>query len=241
MSQPGWLEADTVAHCGSSPAGDFIWSVTYTDIFSQWTESRAVWNKGAAGVVTRTREVEAALPFALLGFDSDNGGEFLNYHLWRYFSERAAPVSFTRSRPDHKNDNAHVEQKNWSHARQLLGYERLEVEALLAPINALYTEVWNPLQNFFCPSLQLLEKVKEGSRYRKRYAPAQTACARLLAWPDLKTPQRRELRARQAELDPLALVEDKERRRREILALARRSSRPAGSLRAAPAPAPEPH
>ena len=237
VSQPGWLEADTVAHCGTSLAGDFIWSVTYTDIFSQWTESRAVWNKGAAGVVTRTREMEAALPFLLLGFDSDNGGEFLNYHLWRYFSERAAPVSFTRSRPYHKNDNAHVEQKNWSHARQLLGYERLEVEALLGPINALYTEVWNPLQNFFCPSLQLLEKVKEGSRYRKRYAPAQTACARLLGWPELKALQRRELRARQAELDPLALVEDKERRLREIFALARRSSRPPGSLRAAPAPA----
>ena len=112
---------------------------------------------------------------------------------------------------------------------------------MLEPINALYTEVWNPLQNFFCPSLQLLEKVKIGSRYRKRYAPAQTACARLLAWPDLKKPQRRELRARQAELDPLDLVEEKERRLREIFALARRSSRPTGSLRAAPAPAPEPH
>ena len=172
VSRPGWLEADTVAHCGSSLAGDFIWSVTYPDIFSQWTESRAVWNKGAAGVVTRTREVEAALPFLLLGFESDNGGEFLNYPLWRYFSERAVPVSFTRSRPYHKNDNAHVEQKNWAHARQLLGYERLEVEALLEPINALYTEVWNPLQNFFYPSLALIEKVKEGSRYRKRYAPA---------------------------------------------------------------------
>ena len=224
--------------------------MTYTDIFSQWTESRAVWNKGAAGVVTRTREVEAARPFLLLGFDSDNGGEFLNYHLWRYFSERATPVSFTRSRPYHNNDNAHVEQKNWAHARQplgpelvaegLLGCERLEAEALLEPINALYTEVWNPRQNFFCPALALREKVKEGSRYRKRYAPAQTACARLLAWPDLKTPQRRELRARQAELDPLALAEDKERRLREIFAMARRSSRPTGSLRAAPLPAPKP-
>ena len=99
VDHPGWLEADTVAHCGSSLAGDFIWSVTYTDIFSQWTESRAIWNKGAAGVVARTREVEAMLPFALLGFDSDNGSEFLNHHLWRYFAERQEPVRFLRSRP----------------------------------------------------------------------------------------------------------------------------------------------
>ena len=169
VDHPGWIEADTVAHCGSSLAGDFIWSVTYTGIFSQWTESRAIWNKGAAGVVARTREVEKALPFALPGFDSDNGSEFLNHHLWRYFAERPEPVRFLRSRPCHKNDNAHVEQKNWSHARQILGCERLEIEALLEPINALYAEVWSPLQNYFCPSLALKEKSKEGSRCHKRY------------------------------------------------------------------------
>ena len=81
LSQPGYLEADSVAHCGTSLIGDFIWSLTYTDILSGWTEGGAVWNKGAAGVLAATREVEARLPFALLGFDSDNGGEFLNHHL----------------------------------------------------------------------------------------------------------------------------------------------------------------
>jgi len=235
VDHPGWLEADTVAHCGSSLAGEFIWSLTYTDIFSQWTETRAIWGKGSAGVVARTREVEAMLPFALLGFDSDNGSEFLNYHLWRYFAERPVPVKFLRSRPYHKNDNAHVEQKNWSHARQLLGYERLEMAELLAPINTLYAEVWSPLQNYFCPSLQLLEKSKEGSRYRKKYHPAQTACARLLAWAKCPRHQRQELRETQRELDPLALSAEKERRLREIFALARRSSRPTGSFHAAPA------
>ena len=178
VDRPGWLEADTVAHCGSSLAGEFIWSVTYTDICSQWTETRGLWGKGGAGVVARTREVEAELPFILLGFDSDNGSEFLNYHLWRYFAERAQPVQFMRSRPYHKNDNAHVEQKNWSHARQLLGYERLEWEALLEPINTLYAEVWGPLQNYFCPSLQLREKSKVGSRYQKKISPgANGVCA----------------------------------------------------------------
>jgi len=82
LSRPGYLEADSVAHCGGSLLGDFIWSLTYTDILSGWTEGGAVWNKGAAGVLAATREVEARLPFALLGFDSDNGGEFLNHHLW---------------------------------------------------------------------------------------------------------------------------------------------------------------
>ncbi|WP_206171136.1 hypothetical protein, partial [Phragmitibacter flavus] len=101
ITQPGWLEADTVAHCGTSLEGDFIWSVTYTDIYSGWTSLRAVWNKGAHGIVEATREVEAALPFAIEGFDCDNGSEFLNWHLVRYFQQRPKAVGFTRSRPYH--------------------------------------------------------------------------------------------------------------------------------------------
>src|SRR6185295_3974184 len=126
LTRPGYLEADSVAHCGASLAGSFIWSLTYTDIFSSWTEGRAVWNKGAAGVLSATKDVENGLPFDLLGFDCDNGGEFLNHHLWTYLSQRKHPVEFTRSRPYHSDDNAHVEQKNWAWPRQLLGYNRLE-------------------------------------------------------------------------------------------------------------------
>ncbi len=111
-------------------------SLTYTDILSGWTEGGAVWNKGAAGVLAATREVEERLPFALLGFDSDNGGEFLNHHLHAYMVERKAAVDFTRSRPYHSDDNAHVEQKNWTWARQLLGYGRLEDPQVVAPIDA---------------------------------------------------------------------------------------------------------
>lgn len=112
ITRPGFLEADTVAHCGNSLEGDFVWSVTYTDIFSGWTANRAVWNKGAAGIVEATREVEAKLPFEILGFDCDNGSEFLNWHLVRYFQERPKRVGFTSSRPYHKDDNGHAEQKN---------------------------------------------------------------------------------------------------------------------------------
>jgi hypothetical protein len=115
--RPGFMEADTVAHCGDSLQGDFIWSLCFTDLASGWTELRAVWNRGSHGVREAVREIEAKLPFAILGFDCDNGSEFLNHHLWRYFARRREPVQFTRSRPYHKNDNAHVEQKNWTHVR----------------------------------------------------------------------------------------------------------------------------
>ena len=124
--RPGFMEADTVAHCGDSLQGDFIWSLCFTDLATGWTELRAVWNKGSHGVREAVHQIEAKLPFSIPGFDCDNGSEFLNHHLWHYFARRTKPVQFTRSRPYHKNDNAHVEQKNWTHVRCLLGYDRLE-------------------------------------------------------------------------------------------------------------------
>jgi len=148
INQPGYLEADTVAHCGGSLSGDFIWSITYTDILSAWTVTRAVWNKGAEGVLNQTRDVERKLPFKILGFDCDNGSEFLNHHLTRYFLQRKHPVHFTRSRPYRKNDNAHVEQKNWTHVRELLGYDRLDNPAMIKQLNALYQD-WEKLNNEF--------------------------------------------------------------------------------------------
>ena len=108
-----------------------MWSLTLTDIYSGWAENRAVWNKGAQGVVTQIQNIEENLPFSILGFDCDNGSEFLNHHLIRYFQERPVPIQFTRSRPYHSDDNAHVEQKNWTHVRQLFGYYRIEDKTLL--------------------------------------------------------------------------------------------------------------
>src|SRR5262245_29389061 len=160
----GFIEADSVAHCGSSLGGDFIWSLTYTDLACTWTEGRAVWNKGATGVLEQTRDVESQLPFAIVGFDFDNGTEWLNWTLIRYLQVRARPIGLTRSRPYHKDDNAHVEQKNWMWPRQLLGYGRLEDPAQLPPINRLYKEVWGPLHNFFLPSMKLVRKERVGSR-----------------------------------------------------------------------------
>jgi hypothetical protein len=217
LSRPGYLEADSVAHCGGSLAGEFIWSLTYTDILSGWTEGGAVWNKGATGVLSATREVEERLPFALLGFDSDNGGEFLNHHLHSYMINREAVVEFTRSRPYHSDDNAHVEQKNWTWARQLLGYGRLEDPELVAPISALYREVWAPWQNFFLPCLKLAQKWREGSQWRKRYELPRTAYERLCAPGMLGLKARRQLRDRYQSLDPFALKDELEVRLKQIL------------------------
>jgi len=217
LTRPGYLEADSVAHCGASLAGDFIWSLTYTDIFSGWTEGRAVWNKGAAGVVAATQDMEGALPFGLLGFDCDNGSEFLNHHLWGYLAQRRAPVEFTRSRPYHKDDNAHVEQKNWMWPRQLLGYTRLEDAALVVRICTVYKEAWGPLHNFFLPCLKLKRKWREGSHWRKRYELPRTAYDRLCRPGVLGLKQRRQLRERYDTLDPFLLKDELERQLRQIL------------------------
>jgi hypothetical protein len=217
LTRPGYLEADSVAHCGASLAGSFIWSLTYTDIFTGWTEGRAVWNRGAAGVLSATEDVETGLPFALLGFDCDNGGEFLNHHLWAYLAKREVPVEFTRSRPYHSDDNAHVEQKNWAWPRQLLGYSRLENPELVAPIYALYKEVWGPLQNFFLPCLKLEKRWRDGSHWRKRYHQPETAYQRLCELGTLASKQRRRLRDLYASLDPFDLKDDLEKRLKKVL------------------------
>jgi hypothetical protein len=213
----GFLEADSVAHCGSSLAGNFIWSLIYTDLCSAWTTGRAVWNKGATGVVERTRHVEEHLPFELLGFDFDNGSEWLNWTLIRYLQVRAKPVRVTRSRPYHSDDNAHVEQKNWMWPRQLLGYGRLEEEGLVQPINDLYTQAWEPLQNFFLPSMKLVKKWRVGSRWKRLHDKPQTAYQRLLTSGQLGAKERKNLSEQYQSLDPFVLANDVERRLKSIL------------------------
>jgi hypothetical protein len=222
VSGAGFVEADTVAHCGGSLAGDFVWSVTLTDIYSGWTELRAVWNKGEHGVVGAIGDIEGVLPFELLGFDCDNGSEFLNWHLVKHFSEgRRKVVGFTRSRPYHKNDNAHVEQKNWTHARQLVGYERLDDPRCVAALCAVY-EVWCKLHNFFRPCFKLLEKTRVGSRYRKKYDTPKTPAQRLLDWKQLPPEKRRWIKEQMAQLDPFELQEQIEKRLKVLFELNRK-------------------
>lgn len=224
---PGTFEADTVAHCGESLAGQFVWTVTLTDIWSGWTESRAVWNKNARQIVTRLRDIEQRLAFDIVAFDTDNGGEFLNWHLVRYFHDRADQVHFTRSRPYHKNDQAHVEQKQWTHVRQLLGYGRFEDRRLVALIDDLYGNEWRALQNFFLPTMQLLSKSREGGRLRRRHSKPATPYQRLLASAKVSEQGKEQLRRQFQALDPFDLHQKIEAKLRTIFRLARSRQKPA--------------
>ena len=179
-TRPGFLEADTVAHCGESMAGQFVLTLDLTDLATGWTEQRALWGKGERGVVEQLVSIEAALPFPILGFDCDNGTEFLQWHLVRYFQDRTTPVQFTRSRPYQKNDNAHVEQKNWTHVRQWLGYLRFERPRLVELLNDLYTTEWRLFLNCFLPSAKLQHKTRIHSQIIKVHDDPQTPYQRLL-------------------------------------------------------------
>jgi len=204
-NQPGFMEADTVAHCGNSLAGDFVWSLTMTDIVTGWTECRATWNKGSLGVLAQIQAIEDALPFSLRGFDCDNGSEFLNHHLLRYFTDHPASPAFTRSRPYKKNDNAHVEQKNWTHARQLFGYDRICKPELVSMMNTVYASLWCPLQNHFCPNLKLKEKHRNGAKYIKKYHAPQTPYQRVIDHPDVPETTKTVLRMQHDQLNPFAI------------------------------------
>jgi len=145
-------------------AGQFAYTIDCVDIATGWTEQRAVWGRGETDVLRQICDIEQSLPFPLLGFDCDNGSEFLNYHLLRHFQNRKRPVSFTRSRAYHKDDNAHIEQKNWTHVRQWIGYDRLDNPGVVTLLNELYSNEWRLYHNFFCPSVKLA--VQTANRFK---------------------------------------------------------------------------
>lgn len=223
--QVGYLEADTVAHCGGSLAGDFAWTLTFVDIVSAWTHCRAIWNKAHHGIHQHLKAAEAESPFPWLAFDCDNGSEFLNHALWDHYAKRKKPVQFTRSRPYHKNDNAHVEQKNWSAVRQLLGYERLDNPEVVPLLNDLYQNEWHWYFNYFCPTFKLIEKTKIGSKYVKRYEKPRTPYARLLDAPQVPAKEKQKLRAIRAGLDPVKLRRRIEQKLRHIFEINQREPR----------------
>lgn len=226
IDQPGFIEADTVAHCGTSLSGDFVWSLTMTDIHTGWTENRACWNKGAQGVLNAIKDVEARLPFILRGFDCDNGSEFLNYHLLSYLQERKEPIDFTRSRPYRKDDNAHVEQRNWTHVRQLFGYARFDNPKLVNLMNDIYANEWSLLNNFFCPSMKLIEKTKINSKYQKRYTKAETPYQRLLESSSISENTKEELESQIKKLNPFELREKIEQKLKIIFKLVKLHKQP---------------
>jgi hypothetical protein len=231
VTSPGFMEADTVAHCGNSMAGDFVWSITLTDIATTWTEIRATWNKGAEGVVAGVKAIEEALPFAILGFDSDNGSEFLNWHFMRYFTEnREKKVIFTRSRPYRKNDNAHVEQKNWTHVRHLLGYDRFDNSQAVPLINSLYAQEWSLYQNHFIPTMKLVKKEKINSKYRRTYEEPKTPYERVLTSSNVNDETKKKLMKIHNELNPFQLKKNIEKKLRVIFKYVTALKRPRSKI-----------
>ena len=235
QTQPGFLEADTVAHCGTSMAGQFVHSLDCVDIATGWTEQRALWGRGEQGVLEQIKDIEQHLPFAILGFDCDNGAEFINRHLVRHFTERPQPVLFTRSRAYRKDDNAHIEQKNWTHIRQWLGYERFDDPALVPLLNELYRTEWRLFHNFFCPSVKLLEKERTGSKTYKRYDKPKTPCQRVMESSHIPRKTKIALTAQLRSLNPFVLREAMEIKLKKIFEAcykgALSSQRPASPLR----------
>jgi len=174
---PGFVEIDLVGHDGGSNRGDFCQTLDVTDVYSGWTETRAVKNKAQRWVFAALGDIIAAQPFATKGIDSDNGSEFINHQLIRFCDEQK--ITFTRSRPYQKNDNCFVEQKNYSVVRKSVGYMRYDTEAELILLNKLYSYL-RLYTNFFQPSMKLIEKTRIGSKIKKRYDTPTTPYRRLL-------------------------------------------------------------
>ena len=217
----GWLEVDTVALCGGSVAGEFVWMVDGVDYTTAWVELRAMWGRGQAGTLAALRDMEGGLPFPLLGLESDNGGEFLNYHVLHWLQKRRRPVYRSRSRPYKKDDPAHVEQKNWTHIRQCFGYERHDNPEVVEPINALVKGACGPLLNYFHASLKLQRKEHKQGRVRRIYGPAQTPLARVLARSEVSAQTKERLCKEKAGWNPFALKQAVDRSLKEIALLRR--------------------
>lgn len=206
IDRPGHVQADTVLHCGTSLIGQFAHSLCMTDIESTWTEARAMEFKSAKLIVKTIREIEASLPFPILSMNTDCGNEFLNHHVNEFCRDyKGRSIKFTRSRPHKKNDNCYIEQKNFTHVREVFGYERIDRPDHIALMNEIYTQYWLPLQNFFIPNFKLEEKVRLGARIKKTYGEPKTAFERLMASKHLSSQRKQKLQAQYDKLDPFVL------------------------------------
>jgi hypothetical protein len=201
-AQPGFLELDLVAHCGDSAGGEYIYTLDTVDVSTGWSECVAVPNRGQLAVFEALQLIRRRLPFSLRGIDSDNDSAFINNHLYRYTQRER--ITFTRSRPYKKNDQAHIEQKNWSVVRRLIGYDRYNSTQALAHMNALYEDL-RLYVNFFQPSMKLIAKRRVDSKVRKTYDSARTPYQRVLQSPDVDDACKENLRRVYLGLNPVAL------------------------------------
>lgn len=205
IKDPGFVTSDTVAHCGESIAGQYAHSLTVTDLATTWTENRSTWRKSSLVIKTAMSDIEGSFPFVITGFKSDCGTEFINDELFKYFVQRDKPVQFYRSRPYQKNDNCHVEQKNLTHVRRLFGYDRFDDEEIVQLMNDIYKNYWNPLQNYFIPTMKLVEKKRINGKIKKSFDEPKTPFERVLNSNKITAEERERLIEKKKKLNPFEL------------------------------------
>lgn len=219
---PGTLEIDLVAHCGESAMGEFINTLNSTDIITGWYEAEAIMGKSQRAVDEALQEIEKRLPFKLTGIDSDNGTEFINGTLKRYADNRK--ITFTRSRPYKKNDNAHIEQKNFTHVRKIIGYMRLDTKEQQTILNDLYRNELRLYINFFQPSQKLIKKERNGSKIKRVYDMPKTPYQRVLERNDVSDDVKQALQKHYEQLNPFQLKRTINRKLRIIMDLLQKSA-----------------
>lgn len=224
ITEAGFGEIDLVAHCGNLAYGEFANSLNFSDIATTWTETRAVLGKGQRPICEAIDEIASALPFSLKGLDSDNGSEFINMHLLRYCRERE--IQLTRGRPYKKNDNAHIEQKNWTHVRKILGWARYDTQAVLDAMNDLYRNELRWWMNYFQPTVKLLRKERIGSRVKRIYDAPKTPLDRVLELPNVTREVKGALLRERKGMDPFVLAAQIDVKVRAIGALANMETGP---------------
>lgn len=215
---PGSVEIDTVSHSGPNAAGLFARTVNATELFSGWTEPCAILGGAAEQVVEACDEIRGAFPFDWKVLDSDNGEEFINYELDRYCQQRR--IQRLRSRPYKKDDQAHIEQKNGTHVRQLIGWHRYDTPEAVAALNDLYRNEWRLLTNLFLPSIKLDYKTRKGSKLKRVYKPPMTPLDRLLDSKQGDLGKLEELRRLRERLNPFELSKAVDRKLERIWRLA---------------------
>jgi hypothetical protein len=220
-TQPGFIEIDLVGHDGGDNNGHFHYSLDAVDVATGWTETITVKSKGERIVATGLEQLALRFPFAIVGVHSDNGSEFINHHLMSWCNTRE--ITFTRGRPNHSNDQAHIEQKNWTRVRRNVGYYRYDTSRELDLLNQLWP-LAAELSNLFTPQQKLKTKTRTGAKVTKTYDTATTPAGRRLRdHPTVLDDQdRRHLDSRITQANPAQLRRDIDLIQRNLLELARR-------------------
>jgi hypothetical protein len=230
VKTPGHFQCDTVAHCGTSLEGSFMNTITLTDIHTGWTENFGIYTKSAARVREGLINIEKRLYFNVESIKFDSGSEFMNFGVISYLRDgyyrnhRKVPIEIFRSRPYQKNDNCYVEQKNYTHVRELFGYDRFEDRELVGLMNEIYQNYFNPLQNFFLPTMKLISKYRVGGRIVKRYDTPKTPFQRLVESSDISSEKIKALEVCYSTLDPIDLQLGLEGKLKEFFELKRQKS-----------------